>query len=134
MAKKNITQYEQSRRSRRKRRERDMPWQLAEVPAAIIRKMAELQLTPSEFVLLGYLLSADDAWKRGGTISASLREAKKATGLAGGTIHHAKNGLIRKGFMTIMDVRNATRTNTYDFSPMQRKLENIGKSVVLTAK
>ena len=131
MAEKNITQHEQSRR---KRREKDVPWQLAEVPAAIIRKMAEFQLAPSEVVLLGYLLSADDAWKRGGTISASLREAKKATGLAGGTVHHAKNGLIRKGFIVILNVRNAARTNTYDFSPMRRKLEQIEKSAVLTAK
>ena len=122
------------RKQRRPRRKRNVlpepviEWQFIEIPADLIRKMAQLKLAPSEFIFLAYLLSADDAWKQGRSVAMPLRDAQRATGLSWGTIHNAKRGLISKHFMNIENVRNQARTNTYDFSPMRRKLEDMDKT------
>ena len=117
-----------TRRPKRKREAHCEPaieWKFVEIPANLIRNMAQLKLTPSEFIFLSYLLSADDAWKQGRPVAIPLRDAQRATGLSWGTIHSAKRGLIGKHFMSIMNVRNKARTNTYDLSPMRRKLEDV---------
>ncbi len=102
---------------------RVIEWTLAEIPAQLIRNMAQLQLDPIEFIFLAYLMSADPAWREGKPIALPLRDMQHATGLSIGTIYKAKRGLIDKGFMTIMNVRNQARTNTYDLLPLRRKLD-----------
>ena len=114
---------------RRQHHERAIEWTLAEIPAQLIRNMAQLQLEPMEFICLVYLLAADPGWKEGKPVALPLRDVEQATGLSVGTIHRAKKGLIDKGFMAIMNVRNQARTNTYDLSPMRQRLD--GRASIL---
>lgn len=103
---------------------RVIEWTLAEIPAQLIRNMAQLKLGSIEFIFLVYLMSVDAGWKEGKPIALPLRDIQQATGLSLGTIHKAKRGLINKGFMAIANVRNQARTNTYDLSPIRQKLRN----------
>jgi DNA-binding MarR family transcriptional regulator len=114
--------------SRQQHRERIIEWSLIEIPAQLVRDMAQLKLTPAEFIVLIHLLCADNGWKQGHPVALPLRNMQQATGLSLGTVHNAKRGLIAKGFMTIMNVRNQARTNTYDLSPMRQML---GKEQVI---
>ncbi len=113
---------EEPRHGRQAHHERSIEWNLVEIPAQLIRNMAELNLAPSEFVFLAYLMAVDNEWKKGGSIAVPLHVVEEATGLSIGTIHAAKRGLIAKEFMTVLNVRNQARTNTYDLSPLRRKL------------
>lgn len=107
---------------RQTHRERAIEWDLIEIPAQLIRDMARLDLTPAELIFIMYLLSVGHGWKQGHTIALPLRNVKQATGLSQATIHKAKRGLIEKGFMTIVNIRNQARTNTYDVGPMAMRL------------
>lgn len=102
-------------------REHVIEWTLVEIPVQLIRNMAQLKLDPIEFIFLSYLLAADAEWKEEKPVALPLRDIQQATGLSIGTIHKAKRGLIDKGFISIMNVRNLGRTNTYDLSPMRQK-------------
>jgi hypothetical protein len=115
-------QHKQRGTARPPRRERIMEWSFIEIPAQLVRDMAQLKLTPAEFTLLVYFLGADGGWKKGYSVALPLRNVQQATGLSLGTVHNAKRGLIAKGFMMIVNVRNQARTNTYDFSPMRQML------------
>ena len=121
-------------RPRRVRRLRERPCedvvdlQSANIPLALISRMAELELEPAEFILLVFFLAVDDVGKRGGTISVSLKIVGQATGLAYATVHYAKKCLVAKGFIAVLNIRSITRTNTYDLSPLRRKLRDIGEA------
>jgi DNA-binding MarR family transcriptional regulator len=114
---------------RQQHRKQAVEWTLAEIPAQLIRDMAQLRLEPTEFIFLAYLLAADVGWKEGKPVALPLRDVEQATGLSIGTIHKAKKGLIDKGFMAIVNVRNQARTNTYDLSPMRQRLD--GRASIL---
>ncbi len=114
---------------RQRHHKRAIEGTLAEIPAQLIRNMAELKLEPVEVIFLAYLLVADPGWKEGKPVALPLRDVEQATGLSIGTIHKAKKGLIDKGFMAIMNVRNQARTNTYDLSPMRQRLD--GRASIL---
>ena len=92
-----------------------------------------LNLAPSEFVFLAYLMAVDNEWKKGGSIAVPLHVVEEATGLSIGTIHAAKRGLIAKEFMTVLNVRNQARTNTYDLSPLRGKLLAMGTAATSAA-
>ena len=113
-----------SEEQRQLHRKQVVEWTLAEIPAQLIRNMAQLQLEPTEFIFLAYLLAADPGWKEGKPVALPLRDVEQGTGLSIGTIHKGKQGLIGKGFMTILNVRNQARTNTYDLSPMRQRLDS----------
>lgn len=115
------------RRSRIRPCEEVMEFQCAAIPIALISRMAELQLEPAEFILLTFFLAADDVGKTGGTVSVSLKIVGQATGLAYATVHYAKKTLVARGFITVLNIRNITRTNTYDLSPLRRKLRDLGE-------
>jgi hypothetical protein len=121
-------------RPRRVRRLRERPCeeiadlQSAAIPLALISRMAELELEPAEFILLIFLLAADDVGNGGGTVSVSLKIVGQATGLAYATVHYAKKTLVARGFLAVLNIRNLTRTNTYDLSPLRRKLQDLGEA------
>ena len=120
---------EERNERRRQHRKQAVEWTLAEIPAQLIRDMAQLRIEPTELIFLAYLLTADAGWKEGKPVALPLRDVERATGLSIGTIHKAKKGLIDKGFMAIMNVRNQARTNTYDLSPMRQRLD--GRASIL---
>jgi hypothetical protein len=124
---------EEPRHKRQAHHEPPIEWNLVEIPAQLIRNMAELKLAPSEFIFLAYLLAVDSAWKQGGSIAVPLHVVEEATGLSIGTIHAAKRGLIAKGFMTVLNIRNQARTNTYDLSPLRQKLCAAGTAATIAA-
>jgi hypothetical protein len=103
-----------------------MEFRCAAIPIALISRMAELRLEPAEFILLTFLFAADDAGKTDGTVSVALRIVSQSTGLAYATVHYAKKCLVAKGFIAVLNIRNLARTNTYDLSPLRRKLRDIG--------
>jgi len=88
----------------------------------LIRNMKELEITASEIIFLEYLMSHGFTWEADCTVSPSLKEMHRATGLAMATIHAAKRGLVAKGFIKISNERNKQRTNTYNFLPLRGKL------------
>jgi len=90
--------------------------------------MAELQLQPADFILLTFLLAADSIGKTGGTVSVALKIVGQSTGLAYATIHYAKDRLVANGFIAILNIRNIARTNTYDLSPLRRKLRDLDEA------
>ena len=92
------------------------------VSYALVRNMKELGLTASEVIFLEYLMSHGFTWEADCTVSPSLKEMHRATGLAMATIHAAKRGLVAKGFIKISNERNKQRTNTYNFLPLRGKL------------
>jgi DNA-binding MarR family transcriptional regulator len=92
------------------------------VPYFLIRNMKEMKLTASEVIFLEYLMSHGFTWEADCTVSPSLKEMHRATGLAMATIHAAKRGLVAKGFIKISNERNKQRTNTYNFLPLREKL------------
>ncbi len=114
---------------RQRHRKQAVEWTLAEILAQLIRNMAQLKLDPIEVIFLAYLLTADAGWKEGKPVALPLRDVEQATGLSIGTIHKAKKGLVDKGFMAILNVRNQARTNTYDLSPMRQRLD--GRASIL---
>ena len=103
-----------------------MDLQCVEIPLALVSRMADLQLEPAEFIFLTFLLAADDAGKTGGTVSVALKIVSQVTGLAYATVHYAKKRLVAQGFIAVLNVRNLARTNTYDLTPLRRKLRDAG--------
>ena len=91
----------------------------------LIRNMKELEITASEIIFLEYLMSHGFTWEADCTVSPSLKEMHRATGLATATIHAAKRGLVGKGFINILNERNKKRTNTYDLAPLREKIEGL---------
>lgn len=88
----------------------------------LIRNMKALGLTSAEIVFLEYLMAHGFSWKADCRVSPSLKEMHRATGLATGTIHNAKKGLVNKGLIKILNERNKERTNTYNLLPLREKL------------
>jgi hypothetical protein len=84
--------------------------------------MKRLELTSAEFVLVNYLTAGDFSWQQNCVVASSLKEMHRATGLATGTIHTAKRGLVSKGLVQILNTRNKERTNTYNLLPLREKL------------
>lgn len=101
--------------------------QFTQVPTLVIRELKALALEPREVILLLYILSfafmADD----GGVVAVSLREMSRLTGLSSATIHAAKNGLIAKGFIALVDARNQDRVDMFDLSPLEARLDSFTK-------
>ncbi len=62
------------------------------------------------------------SWEGNCVVASSLKEMHRATGLATGTIHKAKSGLVRKGLVQILNTRNKERTNTYNLLPLRERL------------
>jgi DNA-binding MarR family transcriptional regulator len=93
----------------------------------LVRNMKALVLTSAEIVFLEYLMSHGFSWEADCSVSPSLKEMHRATGLATGTIHAAKKGLVAKGFIKILNERNKQRTNTYNFMPLREKLEEFAR-------
>lgn len=93
--------------------------------AQIVRNMKTLGLTSAEIVFLDYLMSHGFSWTGDCRVSPSLKEMHRATNLAPGTIHAAKQGLINKGFIKVINERNKQRTNTYTLLPLREKLYEI---------
>ena len=91
-------------------------------PNLLIRNMKALELTSAEFVFVSYMISGGFSWKADCAVAASLKEMHRATGLATGTIHKAKDGLVKKGLVQILNTRNKERTNTYNLLPLREKL------------
>jgi len=91
-------------------------------PNLLIRSMKRLGLTSAEVVFLEYLISDGFSWQGNCVVSASLKEMHRATGLATGTIHKAKNGLVQNGLVQILNTRNKERTNTYNLLSLREKL------------
>ena len=83
---------EERNERRRQHRKQAVEWTLAEIPAQLIRNMAQLRLEPTEFIFLAYLLAADVGWKEGKPVALPLRDVEQATGLSIGTIHKEKKG------------------------------------------
>ena len=96
-------------------------------PNLLIRNMKRLELTSAEFVLVSYLISHGFSWKGNCVVAASLKEMHRATGLATGTIHKAKSGLVKKGLVQILNTRNKERTNTYDLLPLRERLAEVAE-------
>jgi len=68
-------------------------------PNLLIRNMKRIGLTSAEFVFVSYLTSGDFSWQQNCVVASSLKEMHRATGLATGTIHKAKSGLVKKGLV-----------------------------------
>jgi len=97
------------------------------VSYVLVRQMKEMELTASEVIFLEYLMSHGFTWEADCSVSPSLKEMHRVTGLATATIHTAKRGLIAKGFIKISDERNKKRTNTYNLVPLREKLEEFAR-------
>ena len=96
-------------------------------PNLLIRNMKRVGLTSAEFVFVAYLTKDGFSWDENCVVSASLKAMHRATGLATGTIHKAKNGLVRKGLVQILNTRNKERTNTYNLLPLREKLAELAE-------
>ena len=95
---------------------------LVAYPNLLIRNMKVLEITSAEFVFVTYLISGSFSWEGNCVVAASLKEMHRVTGLAPGTIHKAKDGLVRKGLVQILNTRNKERTNTYNLLPLRERL------------
>jgi DNA-binding MarR family transcriptional regulator len=91
-------------------------------PNLLIRNMKRLGLSSAEVVFLEYLISCDFTWKADCVVASSLKEMHRTTGLATGTIHAAKRGLVSNGLVQILNTKNKERTNTYNLLPLREKL------------
>lgn len=91
-------------------------------PNLLIGHMKDTGITSAEFVFVSYLTKDGFSWDGNCVVAASLKEMHRATGLAPGTIHKAKSGLVKKGLVQILNTRNKQRTNTYDLLPLREKL------------
>ena len=91
-------------------------------PNLLIRNMKRLGIASAEFVFVSYLISGGFSWKGNCVVAASLKEMHRVTGLATGTIHKAKDGLVSKGLVQILNTRNKERTNTYNLLPLRERL------------
>ena len=91
-------------------------------PNLLIRNMKALKITSAEFVFVAYLTKDGFSWDENCVVSASLKAMHRATGLATGTIHKAKSGLVKKELVQILNTRNKERTNTYNLLPLRERL------------
>jgi DNA-binding MarR family transcriptional regulator len=91
-------------------------------PNLLIRHMKALGLSSAEFVFVSYLTKDGFSWNADCRVSASLAGMHRTTGLAPGTIHKAKAGLVKKGLVQILNTRNKQRTNTYKLMPLRERL------------
>lgn len=91
-------------------------------PNLLIRNMKRLEISSAEFVFVAYLTKDGFSGDWNCIVASSLKEMHRATGLATGTIHKAKSGLVNKGLVQILNKRNKERTNTYNLLPLREKL------------
>jgi DNA-binding MarR family transcriptional regulator len=91
-------------------------------PNLFVRNMKALGISSAEFVFASYLTAGGFSWEGDCVVAASLKEMHRVTGLATGTIHKAKDGLVKKGLVQILNTRNKERTNTYNLLSLREKL------------
>jgi len=102
-----------------------------QAPNILFRHKKRLGLTSSELIVLVYLLSYyREAFE---PISlASLKTLSRNTGLSTATVHRAKVGLVKKGFMKSTKPRKPNKygTNYYDFVCLRVKLDAFAKNLI----
>lgn len=96
-----------------------------QVPNLLLQEKKELGLTNSESIMLSYLMTYGRATEIMDIICPSLKEMAQKTGLSTATIHKAKNGLVKKGFIKIIKKNNVYQTNSYSLLPARKKLNQL---------
>jgi len=100
-----------------------------QVPNILFREQKALGLTNPELILLVHFISYDLNLEH--FSYPSLKQISRKTGMASKTIHRAKRGLIRKGFIVPLKSKNGYGTKIYSLIPLKEKLDQFAENIIV---